>query len=60
MKHIIKIEQTPSGWFDVKYRRKWYRYKTHKEAKDKADNILIYLFFNGIPLNQIEYEPIRS
>jgi len=55
MKHIIKIEQNIPEWFDVKYRRKQYRYKTLKEAKNKADNILFTLFFSGIPFNNIEY-----
>jgi hypothetical protein len=57
MRHIIKITQT-GNYFDVKYRRKCFRYRTAKEAKDKADNILFCLFFSGIPFNLVEYRDL--
>jgi len=52
MKHIIKLNQSDK-WYDIKYRRKWYRFRTMQEAISKANGILITLFFSGVPMNNI-------
>jgi len=53
MKHIIRLKQV-GGKCDVKYRRKWYRFNTIQEARNKANEILYVLFFSGIPADEID------
>jgi hypothetical protein len=53
MKHIIKLSQSLTGWYDVKYRRKQFRFHNIQQATDKLNELMIGLFFSGIPLDDI-------